>query len=68
MDDPANAPRWQDGVYRRPSLYSEEPYDFSRALVTEARQHYLMTLPLAVQCPVRLLHGTDDPVRQMHCC
>jgi dipeptidyl aminopeptidase/acylaminoacyl peptidase len=33
----------------------------TRQLIEEARSHLLLRAPLAVACPVRLIHGMRDP-------
>jgi pimeloyl-ACP methyl ester carboxylesterase len=51
----------REGVYYLASDYGEEPYAVTRELIEEARRHLLLrdTIPLA--CPVRLIHGLEDP-------
>jgi len=44
-----------------PSDYSEEPTIFARALIEEGRRHLLLSAPIGIRCPVRLLHGMADP-------
>ena len=44
-----------------PSDYSEEPTIFTRALIEEGRRHLLLSAPIGIRCPVRLLHGMADP-------
>lgn len=44
-----------------PSQYSEDPYVLTRHLIEEGRNHLVLRAPLALDCPVRLLHGTADP-------
>ena len=43
------------------SDYSEEPTIITRALIEEGRNHLLLSAPIGIRCPVRLLHGMDDP-------
>ena len=50
----------RDGIYREPSEYSEEPYQITLGLIEEGRDHLLLRQPIAIDCPVRLLHGTAD--------
>ena len=50
-----------DGVWQRPSEYSDEPYPITYQLIEEGRQHLLLqqeTIP--IRCPLRLLHGMQD--------
>jgi len=51
----------RDGRLERPSQYSPEPSIFTWKLIEEGRSHLLLDKPLAVPCPVRLLHGQSDP-------
>ena len=48
------------GRLERPSAYSEEPTILTRALIEEGRSH-LLSAPIGIRCPVRLLHGMADP-------
>jgi pimeloyl-ACP methyl ester carboxylesterase len=50
-----------DGVVYLPSDYDEEPTPLTRALIEEARSRLVLREPLPLRCPVRLLHGMDDP-------
>lgn len=51
----------REGVYYEPSAYGEQPYPITRRLIEEGRQHLLMDEPIAIHCPVRLIHGVADP-------
>lgn len=51
----------RDGAARLPSAYDEKGYLFTRTLIEEGRRHLLMGAPIAIDCPVRLLHGMRDP-------
>ena len=50
----------RDGVLHRPSQYGE-PYPITRALIEDGRTRLLLNAPIALDCPVRLLHGQEDP-------
>jgi pimeloyl-ACP methyl ester carboxylesterase len=50
----------RDGVLQTPSQYGE-PYPISRALIEEGRTRLLLEGPIAIDCPMRLLHGQCDP-------
>jgi len=50
----------RDGVLPVPSQYGE-PYKVTRALIEDGRSHLLLAAPIALRCPVRLLHGQRDP-------
>jgi pimeloyl-ACP methyl ester carboxylesterase len=49
-----------DGYVDLPSPYSAAPYRFTRKLIEEGRRHLVMNKPLPIECPMRLLHGTED--------
>jgi pimeloyl-ACP methyl ester carboxylesterase len=51
----------RDGRLVTPSQYSEEPTIITRALIEEGRRHLLLSAPIGIRCPVRLLHGMADP-------
>ena len=44
----------------RPNQYGE-PTPITRALIEDGRTSLLLNAPIALDCPVRLLHGQDDP-------
>jgi pimeloyl-ACP methyl ester carboxylesterase len=50
-----------DGVIYEPSEYSEKPYPITMNLIHEARDHLRLRGEIAIDCPVRLLHGMLDP-------
>ncbi len=50
----------RDGVFPIPSEYGE-PTLITRALIEDGRAHLLLGGPIAIDCPVRLLHGQADP-------
>lgn len=43
-----------------PSDYSDQPYVITRRLIDDGRDHLVMTRPLPLPFPVRLLQGTAD--------
>ncbi|WP_310496044.1 alpha/beta hydrolase [Sandarakinorhabdus sp.] len=49
----------RQGWFTRPSNYGE-PYRYSRALIDDAPAHLLMDGTIAIDAPVRLLHGQAD--------
>jgi hypothetical protein len=49
------------GVWLRPSQYGPEPYPITRALIEDGRGHLLMDREIPVDCPVRIIHGLQDP-------
>jgi pimeloyl-ACP methyl ester carboxylesterase len=50
----------RDGVWHRPSDYSDEPYPITRALIEDGRNHLLLGSMVEVGCPVRILQGVQD--------
>ena len=38
-----------------------EPYPITRALIEDGRTRLLLHAPIVLDCPVRLLHGQEDP-------
>jgi pimeloyl-ACP methyl ester carboxylesterase len=50
----------QNGVWARPSPYSDEPYPITRALIEEGRDHLLLGGMIETGCPVRILQGAQD--------
>lgn len=50
----------QQGVVHIPSQYGE-PTPITRGLIEDGRNHLLLSAPIALRCPVRLLHGQADP-------
>lgn len=60
FDEDARAALLRDGVYLQPSDYGEEPCPITLRLIEEGRRHLLLRKPIAIHCPVRLLHGMRD--------
>jgi pimeloyl-ACP methyl ester carboxylesterase len=50
----------EDGVFFRPSDYSDDPYPITRRLIEDGRENLVLHSPLALSVPVRLLQGTAD--------
>jgi pimeloyl-ACP methyl ester carboxylesterase len=50
-----------NGVWQRPSQYSDEPYPITRNLIEEGRRHLLLAGMIETGCPVRILQGVQDP-------
>ncbi len=48
------------GWFTRPSGYEPQPYRYSRALIADAPAACVMAGPIAIDAPVRLLHGQCD--------
>jgi pimeloyl-ACP methyl ester carboxylesterase len=51
----------ETGVWARRSEYSAEPYIVTRQLIEEGRKHLLLGGMIETGCPVRILHGVEDP-------
>jgi pimeloyl-ACP methyl ester carboxylesterase len=49
-----------DGFFAAPSAYGP-PYRITRALLEDGRKHLLLRDAIAIEAPVRLLHGMADP-------
>jgi pimeloyl-ACP methyl ester carboxylesterase len=50
----------RDGVLQVPSQYGDA-YPVTLRLIEEGREHLLLGAPIELSCPVRLLHGQQDP-------
>ena len=50
----------REGKIVEPSPYGERPYVFTRALIEDGRRHLLLNAPIAIETPVRLIHGIAD--------
>jgi pimeloyl-ACP methyl ester carboxylesterase len=50
----------RDGVLSIPSQYGD-PTPITHALIQDGANHLVLTGPMAIRCPVRLLHGQADP-------
>ena len=51
----------RDGAYHAPTEYGDEPYTITRKLIEDGRNHLLLQDPIALHCPVHLIHGQQDP-------
>jgi len=51
----------ETGLYELPSVYSDEPYPITRALIEDGRRHLVFGSPIATACPVHILQGIQDP-------
>lgn len=50
----------QEGRIEEPSAYSDQPYVITRDLIEDGRRHLLLSHPIHIDRPVRLLHGQKD--------
>jgi pimeloyl-ACP methyl ester carboxylesterase len=51
----------ENGVFHRPSPYSDKPYPITRSLIEDGRRHLLFGGPITTGCPVHILQGMQDP-------
>lgn len=49
------------GEWLRPSAYDPDPYPITRGLIEDGRKHLILGGPIAIRCPVRVVHGMADP-------
>ncbi len=49
-----------EGVFEAPSQYSDQPYVITRDLLEDGRNHLVLSGPIALDIPARLIHGTAD--------
>ncbi|MFA5122614.1 alpha/beta hydrolase [Zavarzinia sp.] len=50
----------RDGFVTDPSAYDPDGYQITRSLIEEGRNHLILDRPVAIRCPVRLIHGDSD--------
>jgi pimeloyl-ACP methyl ester carboxylesterase len=50
-----------EGMWERPSAYSEAPYPITAGLIEDGRRHLLLSGLIETGCPVRILQGVADP-------
>lgn len=51
----------EKGQVYPPSDFVEDPFPITLKLIEEARNQLLLHAPIALDCPVRLIHGLADP-------
>lgn len=51
----------RDGVLMVPSQYDPEPYPITKGLIEDGARHDVLSDKAPVNCPVRLIHGLEDP-------
>ncbi|MFQ5764075.1 MAG: alpha/beta hydrolase, partial [Rhodospirillales bacterium] len=50
----------KDGFTEIPNCYDDEPYRIAKTLIDEGRDHLLLRREIPLDCPIRLIHGTED--------
>ncbi len=60
MAPPERETLLRTGVLMVPSQYGD-PYPITHQLIEDGRAHLMLDRPIALDCPVRLLHGQRDP-------
>ena len=61
FDDSIRQDILDKGIHEAPSEYSDEPYIITRELIDDGKKHLILNERFGVHCPVRILHGEDDP-------
>ncbi len=51
----------RDGQLTETSPYSDDPYTTTLGFWQSGERHLLLNAPIAITCPVRLIHGQADP-------
>ena len=51
----------KEGVYEEPTIYSDVPYAITLKLIEDGRKNLVLEDPWELHCPVRLIHGLEDP-------
>jgi pimeloyl-ACP methyl ester carboxylesterase len=51
----------EKGEWLRQSAYQDAPYPITRALIEDGRKNVVLDAPIAIECPVHILHGMQDP-------
>ncbi|MCH9671519.1 MAG: alpha/beta hydrolase [Gammaproteobacteria bacterium] len=61
LDDAGRVALARDGIAYRPSRYGDGPYPVTAAMVDDGRAHGVLSADWTLSCPLRLLHGLEDP-------
>jgi len=61
MDETTRQKLMTDGVIRVPSAYDDEPYPITKNMIDDGLKHDVLGEVIPVDCPVRLIHGLEDP-------
>ncbi len=60
FDDDARAKLDTDGFVEVETPYDDKPYVITKSLIEDGRQNTVLTKPLSLPFPTRILHGTAD--------
>lgn len=60
MSDAEKVALERDGQIEQPNDYSDEPYLITKHLIEDGRKHLRLRAPLALDVPIRLVHGMRD--------
>lgn len=60
MDSAARAQLMENGSWRKPSDYSDEPYLITKALIEDGDLHLFGERLIETGCPVHIIQGVDD--------
>jgi pimeloyl-ACP methyl ester carboxylesterase len=60
LDPAQRAELTRTGSTTLPSAFDPAGYTYGRALIEDGRRHLVLRGPIALDCPVRLLHGLSD--------
>jgi alpha-beta hydrolase superfamily lysophospholipase len=61
LPDAARRDLAASGRWERPSAYGDGPYVITQHLIDSGRAHRILTQPIPIAAPVRILHGQQDP-------
>lgn len=61
FDETARREIMENGVWRRPSAYGDEPYAITRRFIEEGRNHLFARRPWNPGRPIEIIHGRLDP-------
>ena len=61
LDDEQRRVLSEQGELYLPSDYVDNPFPITMKLIEEAKQQLLLDAPIELDCPVRLIHGLEDP-------
>ena len=61
FSDEARAAIEKQGFFERPSHYFDGPYTITKQLIEEGRAYLIGEDQFTPPCPVRIIHGIEDP-------